>query len=190
MINLVINMERKNTIEILKQGNMRFKTNESQIKHYSQEERKIMSEDQEPIVVVVTCSDSRVTPEEIFDLNLGEAFVIRNAGNIAEIETLSSVAYAVSILKVDTIVVLGHSNCGAISGAMTHNSFKEPLNRVIHTIRGRIDGETDPYKATLKNIEVTKDSIKSFVELNHAQTEVVGAYYDVATGMVDFLNFS
>ncbi|HEY4538322.1 MAG TPA: carbonic anhydrase [Erysipelothrix sp.] len=179
-------MIQLNKIKYLIDGNQRFMKNRTYPKKYSVNDKLDLSKSQDPFVAIVTCSDSRVSPETIFDLDLGEAFVIRNAGNIAEIETLSSISYAVDILKIDLIVVLGHSDCGAIQGAVSQQNFPEPLNRVINTIRGRINGEKDNYQATLKNLNVTKQSVTSLAQYLSKKVNVVGAYYDIATGAVNF----
>ncbi|MEM4331240.1 MAG: carbonic anhydrase, partial [Candidatus Anstonellales archaeon] len=75
-------------------------------------------EKQEPIAVVLTCSDSRVIPEYIFGAKLGELFVIRTAGNMPDKNSMASIEYALEHLKVKVIVVLGHTNCGAVKGAI------------------------------------------------------------------------
>lgn len=173
-------------IKRLNQGNQSFVNNTRYLDTYSDAARRSLIENQEPFVTIITCSDSRIDPEKIFDLNLGEGFIIRNAGNIAEIETLSSVEYSVVVLKTPYIIVLGHSHCGAIEGAINNVHFDGPLNRVIHTISGRINGEKDEKTACLKNIGITMETISHLNCVKENNVAVKGAYYDIETGEVHF----
>ena len=77
-----------------------------------------MIDGQKPYAVILTCSDSRVVPELIFDTGIGELFVIRIAGNVASPSSIASIEYAVTHVDVKLIVVLGHQNCGAVTAAL------------------------------------------------------------------------
>ncbi len=80
--------------------------------------RLAQTQGQAPFAVIVTCSDSRVPPEIIFDQALGDLFVIRVAGNVVDDFAIGSIEYGVTVLGADTVLVLGHSNCGAVDGAL------------------------------------------------------------------------
>ena len=80
--------------------------------------RASLTEGQQPFAIVLSCADSRVVPEMIFDCNIGELFVVRVAGNIANASSIASIEYAVAHLKCKMILVLGHESCGAVTAAV------------------------------------------------------------------------
>lgn len=99
----------------LKEGHARFLSETLNPRTSNSEDRRKLSEGQHPFAVVLCCSDSRVVPEIIFDCQLGELFVIRNAGNVVDEDVLGSVEYAVEHLGCPLVVVMGHSSCGAVT---------------------------------------------------------------------------
>ena len=102
----------------LKLGNDNFVNNELTNSNQDSVRRNDVVGGQKPFAVVLTCSDSRVVPELIFDTGIGELFVIRVAGNVANTSSIASIEYAVAHLNVSLIVVLGHQNCGAVTSAL------------------------------------------------------------------------
>src|SRR6266404_9370669 len=101
----------------LKEGNGRYTSGNQQHPHESAERRAELTKSQHPFAVIVSCSDSRVPPEIVFDQGLGDLFVLRVAGNVINDESLGSIEYAVDHLAVRLIVVLGHQRCGAVKAA-------------------------------------------------------------------------
>lgn len=101
----------------LKDGNDRFYNNKSQLINVTSERRQQLVEGQSPYAIIVSCSDSRVTPSTIFNAGLGEIFDIRIAGNIVDQDALGSIEYGVDHLKTPLIVVMGHEKCGAVTAA-------------------------------------------------------------------------
>jgi carbonic anhydrase len=99
-------------------GNDRFVAGEPQHPHQDVERRETVATGQEPVAAVFGCSDSRLAAEIIFDLGLGDAFVVRNAGQVVSDSVIGSLEYAVAVLKVPLILVLGHDNCGAVGAAI------------------------------------------------------------------------
>lgn len=149
---------------------------------------------QHPIACVLTCMDSRVPPEIIFDQGIGSLFVIRVAGNIEDPDVLGSMEYAVAEKGVGVVVVMGHKNCGAIGAAFgkVDPENKELFSLVSHVKNDVIAGDKPPYDASAKhNVKKTIDDI-----LNDSKTLrdklvagkliVVGALYDVANGRIDW----
>ncbi|AII48076.1 carbonic anhydrase [Synechococcus sp. KORDI-52] len=106
---------------------------------------------QHPWATVLTCSDSRVSPNWVFDTTPGELFVIRNAGNSAFTEAIASVEYGVSVLKTPLLMVMGHSGCGAVTAAMDANPLTPSLDRLIKPIRENINGSSDLEDAVQRN---------------------------------------
>lgn len=105
---------------------------------------------QHPNICVITCSDSRVVPEIIFDAGIGELFVIRCAGNVMDDAILGSVEYAIEHLHVDVVMVLGHTSCGAVTS--TISSVPHGFTKLItDKIKEVIKEEKDIYKAVIMN---------------------------------------
>lgn len=196
-----------NALERLQAGNQRFAEHHALHPDQSAERVAETSKGQKPFAVVITCADSRVSPEIIFDEGIGDLFVIRNAGNIVDEEdVLASVEYAVEHLGVRTVVVMGHERCGAIE-AMTHeNSEGEPEHIVAiierlknepeeqEAMRGGEKGEQLVHKCVIANVEHGVSALQRQLQHlaeEHAQGEnitIAGAVYDVQTGVVYFLN--
>lgn len=105
---------------------------------------------QHPEVLVITCSDSRVVPEIIFNCSLGDIFVIRTAGNVINEGELATVEYAIEHLKVKRIVVLGHTHCGAVH-ATIKNEKGRYLDPILNRIRKNIGDISDEYLASKEN---------------------------------------
>jgi len=155
---------------------------------------------QSPFVVVVSCSDSRLPPELVFDQGLGDVFSIRTAGNIIGDYELGSIEYAIEHLHCKLIVVLGHENCGAIQAYVT--SENEKHNDHIQTLVDYIAAEEEEKNIpdSLKsNIDISvKANIAHAVSLLRSSTpvlkplvdkneiKIIGAYYDLDSGEVLF----
>lgn len=104
--------------EALREGNERFIANRSERPNQDPEYRSLLSVGQSPRVVIFSCSDSRVPVEMVFDLGLGDAFVIRTAGQIIDSSIIASVEYAIEKFDVNLLVVMGHESCGAVRATM------------------------------------------------------------------------
>lgn len=115
-------------LEYLKAGNARFVEGKATHPHQDVETRHTVAKGQAPFAIVLTCADSRLSPEVIFDQGLGDLFVLRVAGNIAEPGSMASVEYAVEHLGARLLIVLGHERCGAVKAAV--DSAKAPA---VHT---------------------------------------------------------
>lgn len=148
---------------------------------------------QKPYAVVVACSDSRVSPEIIFDTNLGELFVIRTAGNVVSDLELGSIEYGVEHLGAKTVVVLGHSNCGAVAAAIEGKSHGN-IQAIVDKIKPVISDEKDASVCEDLNIENVKNEIlKSEILKNFVDSEdvsVVKMKYDILSGKVTQLESS
>ncbi|MEM4707791.1 MAG: carbonic anhydrase, partial [Candidatus Anstonellales archaeon] len=105
-------MNAEEAIEKLKEGNRRFVSGQRAGYNFAERRKEVLG-GQKPFVTIVTCSDSRVVPEFIFDANIGELFVVRTAGNILDDVSLGSVEYGTGHLKTPLLLILGHEQCGA-----------------------------------------------------------------------------
>ena len=144
---------------------------------------------QHPYAVVVTCSDSRVIPEAAFSCGIGEIFTIRVAGNVMGQHELGSVEYAAGHLGSKVIIVLGHTNCGAV-GATMEGGAHGFIKTLTDDIKAAIGDEKDYYKACCLNAthgaEVIKEKLAG-TEAIGPETDVLAAMYDIKTGKVEFL---
>lgn len=145
---------------------------------------------QHPATIVICCSDSRVVPEAIFSAGIGELFVIRVAGNVLLDTQLASVQYAAGHLESRTIIVLGHTHCGAV-GATLAGGAHGFVKVLTYEIKRAIGDETDEYRAVVKNtlagVEAIKTKLADDREALTPETDVLGAVYDIETGRVEWL---
>jgi len=190
-------------LEFLKEGNLRFvnnlKTDRNLLKQVNQ-----TSEGQFPFATILSCIDSRTSAELIFDQGLGDIFSIRIAGNVLNEDILGSMEYACNIAKSKIIVVLGHTNCGAIISAC-NNVEVGHLSFLLRKIRPAIEREVTIIKERNGNnanfvnnvcINNVNQSIKQIREQsiilkdmeNSGDILIIGGLYRVETGVVDFFD--
>ena len=171
----------------LKEGNVRFLSGNIAIKGPDASERERLSGGQHPFAVVLCCSDSRVSPEIVFDCRLGELFVIRNAGNVVDEDVLGSVEYAVEHLGVPLVVVMGHSCCGAVTATCEGGVL--PGN--ISALADRIRPSLSPSCAVDDNARLHARRMARLLRedpiVAHLHAEVMAAFYDLRSGEVTFL---
>jgi carbonic anhydrase len=182
----------------LLQGNTRYAANMPENKDFSAG-RAARVTAQYPIAAIVGCSDSRVSPELAFDQGPGDLFVVRVAGNFVNADGLASLEYAVKFLGVPLIVVLGHTNCGAVTAALKaiheHAVLPGHLPELVTAIRPAVEiagtqGHGDLVETvTIENVRlnanrlrVSKPLIGEYVRAGKVQ--VAGAIYDLASGKV------
>ena len=145
---------------------------------------------QHPYAIVICCSDSRVVPEAVFSVGIGEIFTIRVAGNVINNTQLGSIQYAAGHLGCKVIIVLGHTHCGAVGASLQgggHGYVKFLTDEII----ANIGGEKDEYKASCinaqKGVEKIKAALAEDKESLTDTTDVLPAIYDIETGKVEFL---
>ena len=143
---------------------------------------------QHPYAIIISCSDSRVIPESIFNAGIGDLFVIRVAGNVMDDHQLGSVEYAASHLGVKLIVVLGHNHCGAVDAAINHDPDGY-IKYITDEIKKAIGYEKDDYKACCLNVKHSIEIIENSFEIHKEEQQglkVIGAVYHLESGMVEF----
>ncbi len=185
-------------LQKLLDGNGRYVSGDVQHPHSDKNYRRTLVAGQKPFAAILGCSDSRVPLEMIFDQGLGDIFVIRVAGNIANEDTIASVEYAIAELAVPIVMVMGHSQCGAVTAATQPKVFSGHLRHLIDQIRpavrraGGHEGDLVDNAIRL-NAEIMAQQLIDRSDLianasNSHQTLVVAAYYDLHTGKVEVLN--
>jgi carbonic anhydrase len=181
----------------LMDGNARFV--DAKMVHPAQdpEHRLRVSRGQQPFAVILTCSDSRLPPEVIFDQGLGDLFVVRVAGNVVDAALLGSVEYAVAHLNTPLVVVIGHARCGAVEATLEgiqHNSKPHGyIGSLIEAITPAVpvaeQRPGDLLENTIRvNAEMSRDAIAKSSELagrlKAGEVKVLAAYYSLDDGVV------
>jgi len=175
------------SLQLLKDGNKRYVANQTLRCDINDTDRELLSEGQKPFAVILTCSDSRVSPEIYFDQKLGDIFVIRNAGGIADMTALGSIEYAVVYLRVLLVCVVGHSKCGAVSAVVREGEYPDNLRAILDAIKANISENESVNDAINKNISSTVARVRRNAVISENHAIVVGAYYDIRTGIVAWI---
>jgi carbonic anhydrase len=192
----------------LRQGNLRYAANRRSNASVSPTRRAELTESQEPFAIVLGCSDSRVPAEIVFDQGLGDLFVIRVAGNIVAASQIGSVEFAAARFSTRLVVVLGHSQCGAVLA--TVDALEQPDSNQSRNLRSIVDlirPSVEPLRAThlrndrvaLVNRAVRANILASVNRLRHGseilerliqenELLVIGAEYSLESGVVDFFD--
>ncbi len=184
----------------LKAGNARFVANPAGALAIDAGSRAALATGQAPFATVLSCADSRVPPEVIFHTGLGELFVVRAAGHVADQSVLASVEYGAEHLHTPLIVVMGHEMCGAVRAALdtpAGTSLGPNLDYLLKAIRPAVTrtagqpADTRLRAAILENVEETiNDLVTKSAVLRHLSdagaVKLIGAYYELATGRVHF----
>ena len=212
-------------ISRLKEGNGRFTAGNPQHPHESVDERRYMAansyenagaiplgmtseqaakrraeltKSQHPFAIILSCSDSRVPPETVFDEGLGDLFIVRVAGNVLNDEGLGSIEYGVDILSARLILVLGHQSCGAVDAAMKTVAAKGKapghIQSLVTAIKPVVNSAPKgDLETTIKaNVKHVVDALRSSTPILKARVDsgdvqVIGGYYTLDTGAVTFL---
>jgi len=187
--------------EQLKQGNARYLANEPKERDFSVG-RAARAEGQAPIVGVLACADSRVPPEIIFDQGPGKVFVVRDAGNVVSTYGLASLEFAVAVLNVPLILVLGHSSCGAVAAALQSSRERKKLPghlpELVDAIQPAVNEAhgkhpSDLLAATIReNVRLGMRELKSRSKIigdavASGKVAIKGGIYQLATGKIDMV---
>lgn len=184
-------------LQKLLEGNARFVKGESQHPDQTTERRAALAGGQNPFAIVLTCSDSRVSPELFFDQGLGDLFVIRNAGNLLDDHVVGSIEYAVEHLHVPLIVVVGHEKCGAVSAAVAGGTVPGHIHSITDDLAPVIEQTRSAPGDKVENA-VIANARRNAEILSHIQPFIaeavkahklliVSARYDLKTGAVEIL---
>jgi len=201
-ISLLFSISPEEAIEKLKQGNERFATGNSIHPNHSLERIEVTAKDgQKPFATVLACSDSRSPIEAIFDQGVGDIFVVRVAGNVADVSEIASIEYSTEHLHTPLLLVLGHTHCGAVTAVTKDAELHGHLPMLAKKIKPSAD------KAKKNNHSSDDALINSAIEANVFQSindiltkskivsklvkegklQVVGAIYNLHTGGIEWL---
>lgn len=183
-------------LEALLEGNKRYVEGKPKQKELDTRRKETVS-GQKPFATIVSCSDSRVVPEYIFDTTLGEIFIIRVAGNVVDSCGLGSIEYGVGHLHTSLLVVLGHEKCGAVTGACKGLCENNHIDLVLEKIKPAICkvGKDNIEYTITENINCVVESIKTsskVVEekIVQGKLKIIGMKYSLSTGKVELVKQS
>jgi len=195
-------MSGQKALQLLRDGNQRFMDNEFLHRDF-EVQRQATAGGQFPFAVILSCIDSRLPTEIIFDQGIGDVFNVRIAGNVVSENVLGSLEFACKLAGAKLILVLGHTSCGAVKGACDHLKMGkltgllekiEPAMTAVKTAPGVSRSSSNPGfvdRVARKNVSLTMDSIRRESPvlnemLEKKDVKLAGAMYDVSTGKVDF----
>lgn len=182
-------ISHQTALELLQNGNARYVADKLNRPNATPRRRLETGGGQWPFAIVLTCADSRVTPELVFDQGIGDIFVARVAGNVATSEVIGSIQYAVQFIRTELVVVLGHECCGAVGAAIDPPSdAPKELGDLVGQIDKAIGKEKVLQKAVEKNAKAQAAELRKALkgkELKHAK--VIAASYGLKNGVVNWL---
>ncbi|HZS03858.1 MAG TPA: carbonic anhydrase [Blastocatellia bacterium] len=197
--------EQAEALQKLIAGNRRFVAHRMQRPNDSIARRVDLAKNgQRPFAIILSCSDSRVPPEVVFDKGLGDLFVVRVAGNVANDAVIGSIEYAAEHLGAKLVLVLGHESCGAVSAAIANNR-EAHVAALVDAIKPAVDkvNASQPEARKPSQAEHTAQVVKANVELvasqlkasdpvlakmvREGELKIVGGYYNLKSGRVDLL---
>jgi carbonic anhydrase len=190
-------------VGMLKEGNARYVSGTSKHPNQDQARRSLTSsKGQQPFATVLGCSDSRVPPEILFDSGIGDVFVVRVAGNVADTDETGTIEYGVDHLGTPLLVVLGHSHCGAVTAVVEKAELHGSIPHLVANIKPAaarakamnpgLSGDRLVEEAVKANVwqamsdlfrtsQAVRDRVKT------GKLEVIGAMYDIETGKIDWM---
>jgi len=196
-------MTPQKSLQFLKEGNLRFQNNLKANRNLL-EQVNDTSEGQFPFATILSCIDSRVSAELVFDQGLGDIFSVRIAGNFVNEDILGSMEFACKLAGTKLIVVLGHTSCGAVKGACDDAKMGN-LTKLISKIKPAVEAVSEPKNASERNSSnlefvdnVAKKNVYLTIDRIHQESPIlsemekngeimiIGAMYDINTGAVDF----
>lgn len=186
-------------LKMLKEGNERYATSAVNPRRY-RAERPALVKGQKPYAIVLSCADSRVPPEIVFDESLGRLFVVRVAGNVAGPEEIASIEYAAEHIGTRLLLVLGHQSCGAVAAAMSPEDPTPNLAILLKDIRPAVEAARakgaekehlaaeavkENVRLQMKNVTSRSEVLKKMVA--EGKFLAAGGVYDLASGKVEWL---
>jgi carbonic anhydrase len=179
-------------------GNARFIAETPTHPHNSAKRRTSLAQAQNPIATILSCADSRVPAELLFDVGLGDLFNVRVAGNVINPEVIGSLEYAVELLNTPLLMILGHERCGAVTAAVKHQSVPGSIGTFIHDIEPAIalahltDQDSDAVainKVVSSNVQYQMEQLLEQSRLiadrvDRGSLKIIGSRYDLDSGAV------
>jgi carbonic anhydrase len=184
-------------LQKLMEGNQRYLSEKFVTDRYIGARRTEVAKAQHPVAVILSCSDSRVPPEILFNQGIGDLFVVRTAGHVADDDAVGSIEYAVEHLGVRLIMVLGHERCGAVTAAVKGGEVPGHIGHLVEAIKPAVEKARGKHgdlldNAIRENVRMVAENLATskpiLAELfESGELKIVGAYYDLDTGTVSMI---
>lgn len=194
----VVKVPAEEALQRLKDGNARYVADVSTQVGGNQTRRLALRDGQDPWAVVLACSDSRVVPELIFDAGIGDLFVVRVAGNVAEEHEIGSIEFATVILGTNLVIVMGHEGCGAVAAAIQGDETQLHIDELVRAIRPAVRAARQCEGNLLANaIELNARQVADKLRtspvvlstlVERRGLKIVPAVYHFQTGEVEWLS--
>jgi carbonic anhydrase len=185
------------TLNRLIEGNHRFAVGRLEHPHQSVEQRISLSKTQHPFATVLSCSDSRVPPEILFDTGLGDLFTVRVAGNVVDSTILGSIEYGTEHLSTPVVLVLGHTGCGAVQATLQgdepHTHIEQLIKDIRPAVRAAAHDKGNLFENAVRdNVVHTVQQLRAAKPILHnsyreGTIRILGAVYHIDSGIVEFL---
>ncbi len=192
------NVTPDSVISELKTGNAHHVRHQYQHPHDTLVRQRELVGGQHPHAEILSCADSRVPPEIVFDQGLGDLFVVRVAGNVASDTELGSLEYGAEHLHIPLLVVLGHENCGAVTAAVQAGNTEGHISALINLLKPAVDRSRgmpgDPVANAVRiNVEMVVQQLRSSTPIlselvAHGKLKIIGGVYSLETGEVTWLS--
>jgi len=198
-------MTADKALQILKEGNKRFADNSAKNRDLLQQAKLTSAKGQYPFAVILSCMDSRGSPELIFDQGIGDVFSVRLAGNVVDADQLGGMEYATKVVGSHLIVVMGHTSCGAVAGACSKVELGN-LTQLLDKIQPAVTTVKKTKKVAELNCkdtaivdEIAKQNVLNMIKevkakspivkelLKSGQVKIVGAMHNLKTGEITFI---
>lgn len=189
-------MSAGDALKLLLEGNQRFIDGKLEHPNQTVARRAEVAKGQHPFAAVLACSDSRTAPEIIFDRGLGDIFVVRVAGNVADRVVIESLDYSVKHLGVRVVMILGHNRCGAVTAAVAGHEEEGDVGPMLTELRPAVAASKgiagDPVEnAVRENVKLVMKNLATSAELsamvNSGELKIVGGIYDLDTGKIEMM---
>lgn len=190
------NLTPDQALQLLMDGNKRFVSQKVQHPHQSWARVQEVAKGQKPFASILSCADSRVPAEIVFDQGFGDLFVCRVAGNVATPEEIGSLEFGAAELGTKVIMVIGHERCGAVTAALKGGQLPGQIGSLVDAIKPSLDRakgmQGDPLANAVKaNVKLQIENLKKSPVLSNliesGQLKIVGAYYDLDGGTISLV---
>ena len=182
------NITPEEALKQLLEGNQRFIENKRKSPNQTMTRVQEVAQGQAPFAAILSCADSRVPAEIIFDRGFGDLFVVRNAGNIATPEEIGSLEFGTLVLGAKVLMVIGHQSCGAVKATIAGNAVPGQIASILDAIKPAIKPNQTLEESTIANVKLGISRLQASPVISQlikdGKLKIAGGYYNLETGMI------
>ena len=182
------NITPEEALKQLLEGNQRFIENKRKSPNQTITRVQEVAQGQAPFASILSCADSRVPAEIIFDRGFGDLFVVRNAGNIATPEEIGSLEFGTLVLGAKVLMVIGHQSCGAVKATIAGNAVPGQIASILDAIKPAIKPNQTLEESTIANVKLGISRLQASPVISQlikdGKLKIAGGYYNLETGMI------